>query len=129
MLHRLYRGLSSLLYTPPIDPLKVMASKDFAEAAIAGSTITIFSKSWCPYCTRAKNLLKSEFPETKTDIIELDARDDGNEIQDYLLTKTGQRSVPNIFINHQHVGGCDKVVELNSQGKLAALVNATAARL
>ncbi|KAI0348167.1 glutaredoxin [Trametopsis cervina] len=101
-----------------------MAAKDITEAAIADNTITIFSKTWCSYSKRAKALLTSEFPGVKTQILELDERDDGSEIQGYLLEKTGQRSVPNIFINQKHVGGCDSVVALNSQGKLAALVGA-----
>ena len=71
--------------------------------------------------------------------------DDGSEIQDYLQEKTGQRTVPNIFISEhfgsfliyftqrlavtsfsdqKHVGGCDAVVALDSSGKLNALVAA-----
>ncbi|PSS29741.1 hypothetical protein EW026_g513 [Hermanssonia centrifuga] len=99
-----------------------MAVKDTVETAIAGNTITIFSKTYCPYCRRAKALLKEEFPEAKTEILELDDMDEGSAIQDYLWEKTKQRSVPNIFINQKHVGGCDAVVALNSQGKLAELV-------
>ena len=40
------------------------------QTAIAGSTITIFSKTWCPYCKRAKSLLTTEFPDVKTEIVE-----------------------------------------------------------
>ncbi|KAK7687197.1 Glutaredoxin-C6 [Cerrena zonata] len=54
----------------------------------------------------------------------LDERDDGSEIQSYLFDKTGQRTVPNIFINKQHIGGCDSVIALKEQGKLSALVKA-----
>ncbi|KAI0815368.1 glutaredoxin, partial [Irpex lacteus] len=97
---------------------------------IAGNTITIFSKTYCPYCKRAKSLLTSEFPSVKTEILEcvilvlLNPLCYGSSIQDYLAQKTGQRSVPNIFINQKHVGGCDTVVALNSQGKLSELVGA-----
>jgi len=99
-----------------------MAAKTTAENAIADNTIAIFSKTWCPYCTRAKALIAKEFPEAKTQILELDNLEEGGAIQQYLAEKTGQSSVPNIFINQKHVGGCDKVVSLNSQGKLAPLV-------
>jgi glutaredoxin 3 len=70
----------------------------------------------------------------------LDERDDGSELQSYLGDKTGQRTVPNIFISQRrclptfialtsssdqkHVGGCDAVMALNKEGKLAGLVNA-----
>ncbi|KAI0660517.1 glutaredoxin [Cubamyces menziesii] len=101
-----------------------MAAKDLVENTIADNKIAIFSKSYCPYCRRAKALLTSKFPDVPTKILELDQMDDGSEIQDYLQEKTGQRTVPNIFINQKHVGGCDAVVALDSSGKLNALVAA-----
>ncbi|KAJ3520756.1 hypothetical protein NM688_g9118 [Phlebia brevispora] len=101
---------------------KVMAVRDTVETAIADNTITIFSKTWCPYCKRAKALLTTKFPDVKTQILELDQLDEGDEIQNYLFEKTSQRSVPNIFINQKHVGGCDSVVGLDNAGKLQALV-------
>ncbi|KAH9897957.1 glutaredoxin [Cubamyces lactineus] len=101
-----------------------MAAKDLVENTIAENRIAIFSKSYCPYCKRAKALLTSKFPDVPTKILELDQMDDGSEIQDYLQEKTGQRTVPNIFINQKHVGGCDAVVGLDNSGKLAALVSA-----
>ncbi|KAJ3485433.1 hypothetical protein NLI96_g4952 [Meripilus lineatus] len=76
-----------------------MAAKDLVENAISGNTITVFSKTWCPYCRRAKALLSQQFPDIQTQILELDTLDEGSDIQDYLQQKTGQRSVPNIFIN------------------------------
>jgi glutaredoxin 3 len=78
----------------------------------------VFSKSWCPYCKKAKALLATEYPEVKPVVFEsvsnvlsclsgyrltssyrLDEREDGGELQNYLEEKTGQRSVPNIFIS------------------------------
>ncbi|CDO73174.1 hypothetical protein BN946_scf185007.g229 [Trametes cinnabarina] len=99
-----------------------MATKDLVEKTIAENKIAIFSKSYCPYCKRAKALLTSKFPNVSTKILELDEIPEGSEIQDYLTEKTGQRTVPNIFINQKHVGGCDAVVALDNSGKLAALV-------
>ncbi|TBU34464.1 glutaredoxin [Dichomitus squalens] len=103
-----------------------MAVKDLVENSIAENKIVIFSKTWCPYCKRAKALLTSKFPDVQTKIVELDELDEGSAVQDYLEEKTSQRSVPNIFINQKHVGGCDTVVGLDSQGKLASLVSASA---
>ncbi|KAI8968094.1 glutaredoxin [Trametes punicea] len=100
-----------------------MAVKDLVEKTISENKIAIFSKSYCPYCRRAKALLTSKFPNVSTKILELDEIDEGGEIQVYLQEKTGQRTVPNIFINQQHVGGCDDVVALDNSGKLTALVN------
>ncbi|RDX51987.1 glutaredoxin [Lentinus brumalis] len=101
-----------------------MAVKDLVENTISENKIAIFSKSYCPYCKRAKSLLTSKFPDVQTKILELDELDEGSAIQDYLAEKTGQRTVPNIFINQKHIGGCDSVVSLDSQGKLASLVSA-----
>ncbi|EIN14345.1 glutaredoxin [Punctularia strigosozonata HHB-11173 SS5] len=103
-----------------------MAVKDTVESTIADNKIAIFSKSWCPYCKRAKELFRKEFPDEQPKIIELDEVADGAAIQDYLQDKTGQRSVPNIFVNQKHVGGCDDVHALYGGGKLKQLVAGTA---
>jgi len=100
--------------------------KQAVDKAIADHKIVIFSKSYCPYCARAKRLLTSEFAHLKDQIYikELDeSPSDGSKIQDYLQEKTGQRTVPNIFISQKHVGGCDAVVS-KSKNELAALVAA-----
>jgi len=123
MLPRLYRGFASL-FSSPSEPRKIMAAKDLVESTISQNKIAIFSKSWCPYCKRAKTLLTSKFPNAETKIYELDELNEGSEIQEYLQEKTGQRTVPNIFINQKHVGGCDAVVGLDSKGQLAGLVGA-----
>ncbi|KAJ7198874.1 thioredoxin-like protein, partial [Mycena pura] len=68
------------------------------QATINDNKIAIFSKSWCPYCKRAKALFAAEFPDEKTAVIELDERDDGPEIQNYLRSLTEQGTVPNIFV-------------------------------
>lgn len=48
--------------------------------------------------------------------------DNGSAIQQYLLEKTGQRTVPNIFINQKHLGGCDSLVAAKSNGSLKSLL-------
>ena len=52
-------------------------------------------------------------------IIDIDKRKDGPEIQDFLQSRTGQRTVPNIFIGGEHVGGNDDIQKLNKSGELA----------
>jgi glutaredoxin 3 len=54
--------------------------------------------------------------------IELDVESDGSEIQDALKEWTGQRTVPNVFINGKHIGGCDDTMALNNDGKLVSLL-------
>ncbi|KAF7897121.1 hypothetical protein EAF00_005349 [Botryotinia globosa] len=79
------------------------AAQTKAEGIIDGNAVAVFSKSYCPYCNSTKKLLtdmKANFYS-----IELDQVDDGAAIQSYLAQKTGQSSVPNIFIGQKHVGG------------------------
>ncbi|TPX69646.1 hypothetical protein SpCBS45565_g02336 [Spizellomyces sp. 'palustris'] len=90
------------------------------EDALSENKVVVFSKTYCPYCTKAKRLL--DFLNVKYESFELDERLDGQAIQDYLKEKTGQRTVPNIFINGQHLGGSDKLHEAHASGKLQLLL-------
>lgn len=55
-------------------------------------------------------------------MIELDQEDNGSEIQNYLREKTGQSSVPNIFIKKEHVGGNSDLSTLKGSGKLKSML-------
>jgi glutaredoxin 3 len=55
-------------------------------------------------------------------VIELDEVEDGDAIQAYLAQKTGQRTVPNIFIKQQHIGGCDDLLRIKASGQLQKLL-------
>ncbi|KAL1923398.1 uncharacterized protein VTP21DRAFT_8378 [Calcarisporiella thermophila] len=96
--------------------------KRFVEDAIASNFIVVFSKSYCPYCTRAKKILADTGKKAK--VYELDQMENGQAIQEYLLQKTGQRTVPNIFIGQKHVGGCDDLTKAKSDGTLDKLLAA-----
>ncbi|KAG8950443.1 glutaredoxin [Tulasnella sp. 424] len=95
-----------------------MAVKEIVEDTIANHKVAIFSKSYCPYCKKTKELIKSLVPEGDVEILELDERDDGGAIQDYLNEKTGQRTVPNVFIKKEHIGGNDALQGLHAKGGL-----------
>jgi len=97
--------------------------KEFVDKAVAENTVVVFSKSWCPYSKKAKKLLKDKYSDAQTAIFELDERNDGGQLQDYLQEKTGQRTVPNIFIKQQHVGGSDDLTALDDKGGIRALLN------
>ncbi|KAK1231094.1 Glutaredoxin [Marasmius sp. AFHP31] len=100
-----------------------MSAKEIVESSINENTIAVFSKSWCPYCRSAKATLSKDYPDAEVKIYELDEMDEGDQIQAYLAEKTGQRTVPNIFINKQHVGGNDAIQSLKKKGELDKLVN------
>jgi len=110
---------------PSPQQLARAAAQELVDNAIAESKITVFSKSWCGYCRRAKSLLREEFPDVEVKIFELDERLDESAILEYLIEKTGQHTVPNVFINSKHIGGSDKLAELHRAGKLAPLVAAS----
>jgi len=93
------------------------------DKAIAENAVVVFSKTWCPYSKKAKNLLKDKYPEVTPEIFELDERDDGDAFQDYLEKKTGQRTVPNVFIKQQHIGGSDKLASLDAEDGIRRLLN------
>lgn len=81
--------------------------------------VIIYSKDYCPYCVKAKNLLKRKGQES---FEEIDITHD-EALQKEMIDKSGgRRSVPQIFINGTHIGGCDDLYALDSAGKLDALL-------
>jgi glutaredoxin 3 len=80
--------------------------------------VRIYTTPICPYCVRAKSLLKkkgAEFEEVDV-FMDMSAREE-------MEAKTGgARSVPQIFIGDTHVGGCDELCDLENEGKLDALL-------
>ena len=86
------------------------------------SKIEIYSTAVCPYCVAAKNLLKSKGLQWEEVRIDLDAAQ-----RDAMLTRSGgRRTVPQIFVNDQHVGGFDDLVAADRSGRLAELLGAGA---
>ncbi|KAI8143563.1 thioredoxin-like protein [Fennellomyces sp. T-0311] len=110
------------LFSKPLTPEEMATIEQFVEDAIKNNKVAVFSKSYCPYCARAKKLLQDLGVEFF--VIELDKDANGAAIQDYLHKKTGQRTVPNIFIKEQHIGGCDDLFAAKSSGKLDQLLSA-----
>jgi glutaredoxin 3 len=83
------------------------------------ANVEIYTWQTCPYCIRAKMLLwwkGVEFTEYKID---------GSEEKRVLMAEraNGRRTVPQIFVNNQHIGGCDDMYKLDTQGQLDQLLN------
>ena len=82
--------------------------------------LTIYSKTVCPYCVRAKQLLKSKGVEQIEEI-----RIDTDPVQrDHMMQITGRRTVPQIYVGDTHVGGCDDLMALDAKGGLVPLLQA-----
>lgn len=97
-------------------------TKEKVQALIKNKPVFIASKSYCPFCTKTKNTIGSITKETY--ILELDNESDGAEIQDALFEITGQKTVPNVFIGGEHIGGNSDVQALQSQDKLEPKIRA-----
>ncbi|WP_417433126.1 glutaredoxin 3 [Kiloniella sp.] len=76
--------------------------------------VVVYSSMLCPYCIRAKKLLKSKGVAFN----EIDVMMEPRRKPEMVEKAGGRTSVPQIFINGEHIGGCDELMELESHGKL-----------
>ena len=81
------------------------------------SKVVMYTTGWCPYCLRARELLKSK--GVAIEEIDVDARP---EARTEMTARSGRRTVPQIFIGDTHVGGCDDLHELEASGRLDTLL-------
>jgi len=82
--------------------------------------VKMYTTQVCPYCIRAKALLKQRGVAQIEEI-----RIDTDPAQrDHMMAITGRRTVPQIFIGDTHVGGCDDLIALDGAGKLQPLLGA-----
>lgn len=80
--------------------------------------VKMYTTQVCPYCQRAKMLLKQRGVESIEEV-----RIDLNPAQrDEMMATTGRRTVPQIFIGNTHVGGCDDLIALDQRGGLLPLL-------
>jgi glutaredoxin 3 len=79
--------------------------------------VVIYSTGWCPYCTRARQLLKDKGVDFEE--IDVDARPGART---EMAARSGRSSVPQIFIGATHVGGCDDLHALEASGRLDTLL-------
>lgn len=80
--------------------------------------IQIYSKTTCPACVTAKSLLDKKGVEYEEIILDNKPK----EIQE-LINRTGMKTVPQIFINGELIGGCSDLMDLDEQKKLDTLLN------
>jgi glutaredoxin 3 len=81
------------------------------------TTVTMYATGWCPYCTRARQLLAAK--GVTVDEIDIDARPDQRAV---MMERSGRRTVPQIFIGDRHIGGCDDLHALDAAGGLDPLL-------
>ncbi|CZI74191.1 TPA: glutaredoxin 3 [Legionella pneumophila subsp. pneumophila] len=79
--------------------------------------IILYTTGYCPYCIKAKELLDKKkviYTEIRVDL--------QPELREEMIQKSGRRTVPQIFINGQAIGGCDDLYALEAQGTLNELL-------
>ncbi len=79
--------------------------------------VKVYTKSYCPYCVKAKKLLDHK----KVPYSEIDIENDP-EFAENLFKQTGFRTVPQIFIGEKCIGGCDNLYDLEKNGELDSLL-------
>ena len=79
--------------------------------------VTVYVSDWCPYCQRAKNLLSQK----QVVINEINVEEDP-KLREEMIARSSRRTVPQIFIGDNHVGGCDELYALDRSGELDRLI-------
>lgn len=82
-------------------------------------TVVMYLKSWCPFCQRARELLRAR--QARVEEIDIEAQP---ERRDEMIRRSGRSTVPQIFIGERHIGGCDDLVALDAAGGLDPLLAA-----
>jgi len=80
--------------------------------------VKMYTTAVCPYCVRAKQILKAK----GVDQIEEIRVDTAPDQREHMMQITGRRTVPQIFIGETHVGGCDDLMALDARGGLLPLL-------
>jgi glutaredoxin 3 len=81
------------------------------------SDIIMYSTGYCPFCERARTLLQQKnapFTDIRIDL--------HPKLRDQMIQLSGKQTVPQIFINGRHIGGCDDLYALDAQGTLDKLL-------
>jgi glutaredoxin 3 len=84
------------------------------------TSITIYTKGWCPYCSAAKKLLDDKGAA----FTEIDIEKKPEARAEMIQKAKGRSTVPQIFIGEKHIGGCDDLYALDHRGELQRLLAA-----
>ena len=84
---------------------------------MSAPAVVMYTTGWCPYCARARKLLAAK--QVSFEEFDVESRP---EKRAEMQTRSGRRTVPQIFIGDQHVGGCDDLHALEDAGKLDGLL-------
>ena len=80
-------------------------------------TVRIYSSNWCPFCVQAKRLLDRKGVSYQELIVDGDP-----SLRTKMMQESGRTSVPQIWINEDHIGGCDELYNLDRSAQLDSLL-------
>ena len=96
-----------------------MSVKAEIDQLIKQYPVFVISKTYCPFCTMAKEALKNyAIPADKIKIMEIENHKDCAEIQNYMSQLTGGRTVPRVFIGGECIGGGSEASAMHQSGEL-----------
>jgi glutaredoxin 3 len=95
-----------------------LAAQQVTPGKISVAKVLMYSTAICPYCIRAEQLLHSK-GVTEIEKVRVDLQP---ELRVAMMERTGRRTVPQIYINDEHVGGYDDLAALDHAGKLELLL-------
>ena len=110
----------------PAAEAEATVEKLLAGAADGDHPVLLFSKTYCPYCKRAKELLKTLCDFKDVTVLELDTAEEGSVMQAHLVKRTGQSTVPQAFIGGQFIGGYDSLSGLDPEEVATLIAQAVA---
>ena len=87
---------------------------------IGMAEVELYTTMWCPYCTRARTLLRRK----GVTYVDIDIDEDPSRRAEMIRRAGGRTSVPQIFIDGEHIGGSDELVALDRAGELEAKLGA-----
>src|SRR5271156_5649542 len=96
----------------------MLADCAYSPGGFSLPQVTVYSGPMCPYCDKAKALLKKK----NVSYVEINVKDDSDKLAEMLERTGGRKTIPQIFIDGRHIGGCDDLYALDKAGKLDELL-------
>lgn len=96
------------------------ATKEMILAKNKENAVMVYSATYCPYCTEVKSLFSNLKVPAK--VIEVNNLEDGDAVRAGLTEITGSRTIPQVFIGGNYVGGCDDTISAYKSGELKTLL-------
>ena len=123
-----YPKVTFFLFVADYLQSRIMSVKDLMNKKIAEKPVFVISKSYCPFCVKAKQALKKyNIPDDKLEWMDIENDPKCDEIQNYMREITGGRSVPRVFIGGKFIGGGDETAAADKSGKLQGMLQSAGA--